>query len=459
MRVVLWDTGRLGVSKDFAGGFGVGQYDGDGHLRSRVIRHFFRRDRRPVALTFAYLAAIFERVGHDVVYVEDQTDVDADLVVFSPSLITLAIERGVMAGLREKNPAMKILVVGAAASTIPEAFAGLGVTIVRGEAEQLLWNLDEVLQPSGGVVSVGLVDDLDALPLPDWSLFRPERFRIGFDFWRFPTALIQHSRGCSWKCDYCPYTVLDNTVRFRDPEAVADEMRYGMRRWGFRSFKFRDPLFGQNRPHVFQLAERIGRLPKKIQFSIETRIESAPWEVLKALREVGLTSITIGVETPASDTLGRHRRTSLSSDRQHEFVARCRSLGIRTVAGFLIGFPDDTEQSMRAVLSYAKSLNPTFANFNILTPYPGTKLFREHCGSSGEVRFEDFTVYKSVVPNRHLSALEIQTLHHKCFRQYYFRWEYLRDNAASLWPRLRQFGVGTRRPKRAHSPKGMLQRL
>jgi radical SAM superfamily enzyme YgiQ (UPF0313 family) len=219
-------------------------------------------------------------------------------------------------------------------------------------------------------------------------------------------------------------------------------MAYGIRRWGFRSFKFRDPLFGQNREEVFGLAERIARLPEPVQFSIETRIELAPPDVLKALKQAGLTSITFGIETPATETLRRHQRASVPRDRHHDFIARCRSLGIRTVAGFMIGFPDDTEQSIRGVLRYAKSLNPTFANFNILTPYPGTKFFRESCRFADDLPFSRFTVYTPVVPCEHLSAAEIQALHDKCFRQYYFRWEYLRDNADLLWPALRALGIG-----------------
>ncbi|MHC4181615.1 MAG: hypothetical protein ACYSWU_29330, partial [Planctomycetota bacterium] len=66
MQVVLWDTRKLDASKDFAGGFGVGQYPGRGGLRGKIIRHFYTRDRRPVALLFAHLAAIFGRLGHRV---------------------------------------------------------------------------------------------------------------------------------------------------------------------------------------------------------------------------------------------------------------------------------------------------------------------------------------------------------------------------------------------------------
>ena len=50
MHVVLWDTRKLDASKDFAGGFGVGQFVGQRDLRDRLIRWFYKRDRRPAAL-------------------------------------------------------------------------------------------------------------------------------------------------------------------------------------------------------------------------------------------------------------------------------------------------------------------------------------------------------------------------------------------------------------------------
>ncbi len=61
MRVVLWDTRKFDVSKDFAGGYGVGQFPGGNRLAGFLVRRMFKRDHRPTALNFAYLAAIFPR--------------------------------------------------------------------------------------------------------------------------------------------------------------------------------------------------------------------------------------------------------------------------------------------------------------------------------------------------------------------------------------------------------------
>ncbi len=444
MQVVIWDTKKLDVSKDFAGGFGVGLYPRGGGLPGAVIRRFYTRDRRPVALLFAYLAGAMRNLAHEVQYCVDRIPArQADLYIFCPALITLQLERQTIAQLLARFPTARVLVVGPVASVMPEAFSDLGVTVVQGEAEQLYEQLDDVLcRPAGTVAPVGSVDDLDCLPLPDWSPFGPRRFRIGYDFRRFPTALIQASRGCPMRCNYCPYIVLDNTIRFRNPEAVAEEMRYGMTRWGFRSFKFRDPLFGASHSRLFRLADLIGRLPRRVQFSIETRIDVMRPETLRALKRVGLSSITVGIETPDDETLRSYRRAPVEMDRQRQFLDVCRRLGIRTVAGFMIGFPEDTDGSIRRVLDYALELSPTFANFNVVTPYPGTAFFQQMRSQIADFDYSRYTVYTPVLKYENLTRQRVAWWLAKCFRRFYFRWSYLTDNAAVLWPNLRYLGVG-----------------
>lgn len=445
MRIVLWDTRQLDVSKDFAGGFGVGQYPGGGGIRGKIVRYFYKRDRRPVALVYAYLAAIFRQLGHQVEYSEDALPRGADLYVFNPALITLDIERRAIEQVLRESPQARVLVTGLVGYALPEAFAHLDVKIVKGEAEQLLWKFDEVLDSPERVVEVGSVRNLDDLPWPDWSLFAPSQFRIGYDFTKFPTGLVQQSRGCTFTCNYCPYIIVENKTRFRDPERIAAEMRHGIEQYGFRSFKFRDPLFGLDRKRALALAEQIGRLPKKIEFSIESRIDLLRPETLKALREVGLTSITVGIETPNEETLRQYKRAPINDDKQREFVAHCRRMGIRTVAGFMLGFPEDTVKSIRAVLKYAKGVNPTYANFNVVTPYPGTEFFNQVKDDIANFDYTQYTVYTPLMKYRHLTTEQVAELHAKCFTSYYFRWEYLRDNAHLLWPALQRLGIGVGR--------------
>jgi radical SAM superfamily enzyme YgiQ (UPF0313 family) len=102
----------------------------------------------------------------------------------------------------------------------------------------------------------------------------------------------------------------------------------------------------------------------------------------------------------------------------------------------MLGFPDDTRASIRAVARYARELNPTFANFNVVTPYPGTQFFEQ---VKSQIRSFDFTRYDSYTPvleGAHLTPDEIESQLERAFVGYYFRWSYLRQNGALQWPRL-----------------------
>jgi radical SAM superfamily enzyme YgiQ (UPF0313 family) len=434
MQVCLWDTRKRHVSKDFAGGFGVGMFPGGKNLRQRLVRWGYRRDRRPVALNFAYLAAILRKLGHRVEYCVDRLAANADVYIFNPALQTIDLEQAAIQQALAQSPRPRVLVLGAVAHALPEKFTTLGATVARGEPEQLLWKLDEVLSAADSIVDIGTVRNLDDLPWPDWSLFESRRFAVRYDFTRFPTGLIQQSRGCTFTCNYCPYIMVENKTRFRDPEHVAAEMRHGMRQYGFQSFKFRDPLFGLDRQRALRLAELIGNLPRKIQFSVESRIDLLRPETLRALKEVGLTSVTVGIETPHEETLRQYKRVPIRDDKQREFIEHCRQMGIRTVAGFMIGFPDDTETSIERVLGYARRLNPTYANFNIVTPYPGTPFFAAMKQEIAEFDFAKYDVYQAVLKYKHLTPQRVMELHGQCFERFYFRMRYLRANAHLLWP-------------------------
>lgn len=411
MHVVFWDTRASGVWKDGAGGFGLGPAPKPRGIRGRLVRRLHRFDRAPTALVAARLAAVFRRLGHTVQCVEDTRPPQADLYVFFPALATLSVERPVIARLLSDRPGARVLVVGKVASLVPEAFDGLDVTRIKGEAEQLLWKLDDVLARRHATVQLGLMEDLDHLPPADWSPFRPGRFRMSREFRRFGVASIEHGRGCPRSCHWCPAIVPDGAVRFRDPQAVADEIQQAHVHWGFRCFGFLDPLFGHDAARTFALAERLERLPFDARFSIQSRVELLPGEMLRVLRRVGLSSVNVAMETSGG--------TAVDMAQAAEFMASCRKLGVRVAARFLIGFPDDTLDSVRLAFDTARRLNPTFAEFQTLTPYPGTPLA---LGYTPTMRLAQLT------------AGRLESLLAKCQIDYYFRWGYVREHVAGLRP-------------------------
>jgi hypothetical protein len=113
-------------------------FPGGRNLRQRLVRWGYRRDCRPVALNFAYLAAIFRRLGHSVEYCVDRVPSDADLYVFNPALQTIDLEQNAIRQVLQQTPRPRVMVVGSVAHALPELFRSEGVTVLRGEPEQLL---------------------------------------------------------------------------------------------------------------------------------------------------------------------------------------------------------------------------------------------------------------------------------------------------------------------------------
>ena len=163
------------------------------------------------------------------------------------------------------------------------------------------------------------------------------------------------------------------------------------------------------------------------------------YETLAALKDVGLTAITVGIETPEEDTLRKYSRQPIKDDRQREFVAKCREMGIRTVAGFMVGFPEDTKESIMGVMDYARRVNPTYANFNIVTPYPGTQFYEEVKDQVADFDYSKYSVYNPVMKYENLTSQQVSELHALCFNKFYFRSRYFADNAKLLWPQLNRF--------------------
>jgi hypothetical protein len=405
-----------------------------------MLTRWFHRDYRPVALSFAYLAAIFRKMGHSIEYAEDR-DATGDLYIFNPTLNTMPYELLQMRRVRTEHPAARILVVGQVANALPESFEGLEATLVSGEPENLMWRLDDVLQTELPVVSIGQVEDLDALPWPNWTPFSFRRFRVAYDFWQFPTALIQQSRTSDARELSRGGMRNEESTRIRSPESVVDEMRFGMEHYGFQSYKFCDPRFGFDRSLVAQLVDSMARLPRRVQFSINSRVDLLSDEALLALRDVGLTSITVGIDAPGELAYRSPHSKTGAPDREREFVELARHLGIRTIVGFNIGYQEDTVESILNVAQYAREMNPTYANFNVVAPCPSSDSFREMRSQLANLGNAKYSVYDPVVKYRHLTAEQVVRLHERIFGKFYFRSRYLVENGPLLWPILRQMGV------------------
>ena len=95
--------------------------------------------------------------------------------------------------------------------------------------------------------------------------------------------------------------------------------------------------------------------------------------------------------------------------------------GIKTVCFYILGFVSDTNKSMKKTMEYACSLNSSVAQFGIMTPYPGTRLFEQLEDRLLTRDWSAYNTYTPVVRLDNLSSEEVIKAKRIAYQRYYLR--------------------------------------
>jgi len=118
-------------------------------------------------------------------------------------------------------------------------------------------------------------------------------------------------------------------------------------------------------------------------------------ELIRSMHGAGLREIGFGVESVEPATLKSVARRFIPHEHMRRMVALCWELGITTTAFYVFGFLQDTEESIEATIRFACELDTTRANFKLLTPYPGTPLYKQMKQLVVERDWEQFDGYNA----------------------------------------------------------------
>ena len=409
--------------KDVAGGFGTAFHIGDS-WRAKMLEHAKSKIASLPSTSLGYIAAQAHDAGHRVRVVDlsrtekryDAIPGDVDLAIVLTSIVDATAEREVMRDFaRAKIPAFAY---GSYASKKPDFFADSAQAVIVGEPENLGAHL---FDPSlRGIVDAGFVKSLDDLLFPDWRAFPFASYR--YAFLSFDTTLpLQGVRGCAFGCGYCPFRAT-SPFRERSPENIVSEARHLARTYGARAIAFRDPLFNLDRERVLAIAR--GLKPLKLRFSGEMRADRLDEEMLEKLHDAGLRSLEIGVESADLHMLTQEKRQPPSLEQIERVVKNAHRLGIRVIANFMFGLPDDTEEKIRATTALAHKLNTFAVQFTVATPYPGTTLETRVKNRLRVAKPENHTGWEPLFEHASLSPGKLRELREQAYVGYHFRPEY-----------------------------------
>jgi radical SAM superfamily enzyme YgiQ (UPF0313 family) len=255
----------------------------------------------------------------------------------------------------------------------------------------------------------------------------PARRRVRVPFAGRPyggSLPVLASRSCPEFCTYCPHRI-QSSYRTRSVHNILDELSYLQDTRGPLHIVFRDPLFSQDRDRVLELCDGIRARSIQHTFECETRLDRLDGDLLAAMYRAGLRAMSFGVESVAPTTLKKVGRRPIPEPHQRDVLRRCRELGIVTAAFYVLGFAEDTWESIRATIEYSIDLGSTVAQFKILTPYPGTPLYKRMQPTITETDWQRFDGFTPTFTHPSLTHAELSYLLGSAYTQYYIRPSFL----------------------------------
>lgn len=415
------------VNKDLAGGFGTGTYFGNS-LRARILTWVKRKSIVMPSLTLAYISAILKNNGHQISYTSDYKTIDdsVNLIIIISSIVDYNNDIKIAKNLKNKFPDVRIGFIGTFATIKPDFYKTYCDFIIKGEAETYFFR-NENLSELQGTIESSLMENLDELPVPDWTIFPYKNYSYFPTLNKKPFLTIISSRGCTFSCGhYCPYPLLSGKKwRRRSVENVIKEVEYLIKNYQTKSILFRDPIFTLDRKYAREFANLLIEKNIEIEWACETRLDCLDRDLIDFLYKSGLRAFNVGIESSNDIILKDFHRLPIKDDTQEGLIKYCHQKNINISAFYILGLPSDTEQSIKQTISYAKFLNTNTAQFTICTPYPGTAFYNEVKEKLLTNDLEKYDAYTPVFKLDNISPERLLKLKDYAHSSYYFRLRWL----------------------------------
>jgi hypothetical protein len=250
-----------------------------------------------------------------------------------------------------------------------------GIALFAGEAET--GRLERVLKDAGRGTLQPLYNYLDQLPQLDGEV---TPFLPAANVRRTATRMTSFDagRGCPFQCSFCTIiNVQGRKSRYRSPDDIERIIRANQAQ-SVRDYFITDDNFARNRnweglfDRLILLREEQS-LPAEFTIQVDTLCHKIPGFVEKAAR-AGVFSVFIGLENINPDNLKEAKKRQNRITEYREMLQDWKRVGVVTFAGYILGFPGDTPESIRRdIRIIQRELPIDFLEFFILTPLPGSE--------------------------------------------------------------------------------------
>ncbi|WP_028742076.1 B12-binding domain-containing radical SAM protein [Rhizobium leguminosarum] len=303
-----------------------------------------------------------------------------------------------------------------------DACRDMGISMFAGEAEG---RLDMVLRDAAAGELKPLYNFMNDLPgiggtpvpfLPKDNIQRTLGLSTSFDA----------GRGCPYQCSFCTIiNVQGRKSRFRSADDVEKLVRMNWAQ-GIHKFFITDDNFARNKDweaifdRLIELKERDG-IPLGLMIQVDTLCHKIPNFIEKS-RRAGVTRVFIGLENVNPDNLTAAKKNQNKITEYRKMLLAWKAQGIMTLAGYILGFPADTPESIRRDITIIQEELPLdVIEFFILTPLPGSEdhqvLWKKGVEMDADLNIYDVEHVCTAHPK--MGKQEWEDIYHEAWALYY----------------------------------------
>jgi anaerobic magnesium-protoporphyrin IX monomethyl ester cyclase len=436
------------VSRDLAGGFGTASYcprrDDYGQSEAPILQP---------CLPFA--SAVLLKAGYDLKVLDCQrlkmtkNEVVKEVGRQNPDIIfcliglpSLKKDAELMSTVKKTVAGSFLVGMGTACKAVSREilFSGCVDTVLRTDypyvsnlvdvveafrREKDLKRVSGISYLSDEKILIGTPDspefDFSTIPPPCYDLLRVEGYHsfMGLDGTRYKSIPILGSKGCPYGCIYCPYPFgFGSKWTRRLPREIVDEMEYLHEVHGIHGFQFRDQSFTMNKRHALEVCDEIIRRRLDVVWLCEARVNESSRSMLTRMKEAGCIRIHYGVETGDPDIISSIGKPGVDLPAIRKVFRLTKEIGFWRSAHMIIGWPDESQETLERTYRFVRDLDPDDENWNFLTPYPGTKLFETGAENSWILtrNWSEYTTENVIMSTTSLTSAQLNAARRKFIR-------------------------------------------
>lgn len=281
-----------------------------------------------------------------------------------------------------------------------------------------------------------LIENLDDLPICDWSLIDLKSYPRSIHAKRYPYAPTLTSRGCPYQCTFCSIpSVSGRKLRPRSPEKIVQEMIY-LYNLGIKEVMFWDDNFTLYRKRAIEICDLLIKEDMDLIWSCPQgiRVDLVDEELLKKMKKSGCHYVALGIES-GSDKILKDMKKNLTVQKIKENVPLIKKMGIDTWGFFILGYPTESREDILKSIQLSRQLNLTRASFHLYQPVPGTEAFDTFIANK-DIKWNKSNKYsESIIAPQGMTPEDLIRLQRIALLRFYLRpralFRLLRDNSSA----------------------------